>query len=360
MEYESLTNICRPKQWKTLTLNQLINGEYPVYGANGIIGYHNTYNHENPCLAIGCRGTCGSVFVSKPKSYLNGNAMALDKIDEEYDQTFLYYFLKYYDFSKVITGTSQPQITIKSLKEVMIPKIDKELQKKYIEEISIIDNLILNKKQEILCYDELIKSRFVEMFENEKEQVRLGDCCDVHARIGRQSLTKDEHLKEGDYMLITGTDFDNGEINYSTCVYVAKERFEMDKHIILKNDDVLITKDGTIGKVAVVHNLQKPATLNGGVFVVRPDNRFNKDYIASVFKGSLFLNYVETIKTGATIHHLNQKYLVEFKIPVPSIEKQNEFADFAKLIDKSKFVIQQQIKDLTELLEKKMDEYFNN
>lgn len=70
----------------------------------------------------------------------------------------------------------------------------------------------------------------------------------------------------------------------------------MDPHIILKNDDVLITKDGTIGKVAVVHELPKPATLNAGVFVVRPDDRFNKEYISYVFRGPLFSDYVEASK----------------------------------------------------------------
>lgn len=181
------------------------------------------------------------------------------------------------------------------------------------------------------------------MFGKCNETVRLGDCCEVHARIGWQALTKDEHMQSGDYMLITGTDFKNGEIKYDTCVYVAKDRYEMDRHIILKNDDVLITKDGTIGKVAVVHNLPKPATLNAGVFVVRPDERFNKDYIANVFKGPLFSEYVETTKTGATIKHLNQKHLVEFMIPVPSLEEQLCFATLAKQVTKLKFFTNRQI-----------------
>ena len=197
------------------------------------------------------------------------------------------------------------------------------------------------------------------MFGDLKDTVRLGDCCDVHARIGWQALTQKEHMLSGEYMLITGTDFKNNEIDYSTCVYVSKERYEMDPHIILKNDDVLITKDGTIGKVAVVHNLPKPATLNGGVFVVRPDNRFNKEYISYVFKGPLFEEHVEKSKTGATIKHLNQKFLIEFKIPVPSMEKQIEFAEFSKEVDKSKFVVQKRIELYKELLNKKMDEYFN-
>ncbi len=175
------------------------------------------------------------------------------------------------------------------------------------------------------------------MFGECENTVRLGDCCEVHARIGWQALTRDEHMKTGEYMLVTGTDFKDGEVNYSTCVYVAKERYEMDKHIILRNDDVLITKDGTIGKVAIVHNLPKPATLNAGVFVVRPDEIFNKEYIANVFKGPLFSDYVEASKTGATIKHLNQKHLVEFMIPVPSLEEQEAFSQFIKRIDKSKY-----------------------
>jgi type I restriction enzyme S subunit len=176
------------------------------------------------------------------------------------------------------------------------------------------------------------------MFGDIKDTIRLGDCCRVNARIGWQSLTTKEHMKTGIYMLITGTDFKNNEVDYSKCVYVSKERYEMDEHIILNNDDILITKDGTIGKVAIVHNLPKPATLNGGVFVVRPDDRFNKEYIAYVFKGPLFEEFVNKSKTGATIKHLNQKHLVEFNIPIPEKDEQVKFSNFYKQVDKQKFI----------------------
>ena len=159
-------------------------------------------------------------------------------------------------------------------------------------------------------------------------------------------------------MLVTGTDFINGRVNYDTCVYVAKERFDMDPHIILKENDVLITKDGSIGKVAVVHNLPKPATLNGGIFVVRPDDKFNKEYISYVFKGPLFERFVDLSKTGATIKHLNQKHLVEFTIPLPSIEKQNLFAVFSNQINKSKVAVQKALDEAQLLFDSLMQEYF--
>jgi len=182
------------------------------------------------------------------------------------------------------------------------------------------------------------------MFGKLKDVIRLGDCCEVHARIGWQALTRDEHMQSGDYLLVTGTDFVAGKVNYDTCAYVSKERYEMDPHIILRDNDVLITKDGSIGKVAVVYDLPKPATLNSGVFVVRPDDKFNKEYISYVFRGPLFERFVELSKTGATIKHLNQKYLVDFCIPLPSMEEQKTFAIFSKQIDKSKVVVQKYYK----------------
>ena len=251
---------------------------------------------------------------------------------------FLYYYCLKNNKKFYVEGTTYPKFDMSSFSNSMVDVPSISEQKSIIGSLDTILHLIENEEKQLKLHDELIKSRFIEMFGDLNKAVRLGDCCEVHARIGWQSLTQKEHMSSGEYMLITGTDFKNNEIDYSTCVYVSKERYEMDPHIILKNDDVLITKDGTIGKVAVVHNLPKPATLNGGVFVVRPDNRFNKEYISYVFKGPLFEEHVEKSKTGATIKHLNQKFLIEFMIPVPAIDKQNEFAKFYELIDKSKFV----------------------
>ena len=64
----NLFDICQPKQWKTIAVKDLKNEGYPVYGANGIIGFHNEFNHEKETLLIGCRGSCGEVHISQPKS----------------------------------------------------------------------------------------------------------------------------------------------------------------------------------------------------------------------------------------------------------------------------------------------------
>ena len=102
----------------------------------------------------------------------------------------------------------------------------------------------------------------------------------LKARIGWQGLTTAEYLKSGDYYLVTGTDFFNGKIDWDNCNYVDKNRYEQDKNIQIKEGDILITKDGTIGKVAYIDNILKPTTLNSGIFVVRPkEKNYNTKYL---------------------------------------------------------------------------------
>lgn len=91
----NLFDVCQPKQWKVIPKSVLSSTGYAVYGANGIIGHYHEYTHEKPTIMIGCRGSCGGVIVSKPLSYINGNAMALDNLSEEIvSLTFLARFCK--------------------------------------------------------------------------------------------------------------------------------------------------------------------------------------------------------------------------------------------------------------------------
>jgi type I restriction enzyme S subunit len=99
---------------------------------------------------------------------------------------------------------------------------------------------------------------------------RIKDHTYVKGRIGWQGLRSSDFLYEGDFYCVTGTDLKNGDIDWSNCYYVPKNRYDQDKFIQLKVNDLLITKDGTIGKVALVHKLPKKSTLNSGVFVTRP------------------------------------------------------------------------------------------
>ena len=157
----------------------------------------------------------------------------------------------------------------------------------------------------------------------------------MHARIGWQNLRTSEFLDVGDYMLITGTDFEDGKVNYSTCHYVEKERYDQDKNIQIKNGSILITKDGTLGKVAYVEGLSMPATLNAGVFNVEIKNKNETDgrYLFQFLKAPFLMDYVAQKATGGTIKHLNQNILVDFPISSPSKEEQTKIGEYFSSID---------------------------
>lgn len=176
--------------------------------------------------------------------------------------------------------------------------------------------------------------RFKE-FSNEWSEKRLMDIATMHARIGWQNLRTSEFLDHGKYMLITGTDFDEGKINYSTCHYVEKTRYDQDKNIQLCNGSILVTKDGTLGKVAIIKELPKPATLNAGVFNVLPIDKSitDNDYLFQYLKAPFLLDYVSKRATGGTIKHLNQNILVNFPVLIPQAEEQKKIGNLLNKMD---------------------------
>lgn len=192
---------------------------------------------------------------------------------------------------------------------------------------------------------------------NGVEYKRFDEACTLNARIGWQRLTKAEYKSSGEYLLITGTDFTSSyEVNYSSCVYVSEERYLQDKKIQIKNGDVLITKDGTLGKVAQVSDLSMPATLNGGVFVVRPkDELLLPRYIMYFLLSGHFQKVVDQQKTGSTISHLTQALFSRLQLPVPPLEVQREIV---RVLDSFTLLTAELTAELT--ARKKQYEFYRN
>ena len=135
----SIFDIARPKQWKTIPKKELLDEGFPVYGANGQIGYFSDFTHETPTLMITCRGaSCGNVHISEPKSYINGNAMALDNLSENVNIKYLYYYLQSANFTEVISGSAQPQITQEGLKKLVIKLAPAVEQKRIADKLDSV------------------------------------------------------------------------------------------------------------------------------------------------------------------------------------------------------------------------------
>lgn len=150
----------------------------------------------------------------------------------------------------------------------------------------------------------------------------------MKGRIGWQGLKSEDFIDNGPYC-VTGTDFINGKINWDTCYHVSEERYKMDSNIQLKIGDLLVTKDGTIGKLAKVTELPEKACLNSHLLIIRPLNeRFTNEYLYYVISSDVFVRYYKYSSTGSTIESLSQDKLGNFIFPVYDLLSQQQIVDY--------------------------------
>ena len=172
----------------------------------------------------------------------------------------------------------------------------------------------------------------------------------LNGRIGWQGLTSAEYKEEGPY-LITGTDFHNGTINFETAVHIDEKRWSEASQIQVENGDLLITKDGTVGKVAIISGLDDKASLNSGVLRIETVDEIDRKFLYYVLLSDEFWMWFNYTNSGAsTILHLYQNVFDEFTFTFPPKNEQQKIADFldkkTAQLDKAKNLLEEQIQKL--------------
>ena len=338
--------------------NQSDEAPYPVYnGGTTNTGFYEKYNRTENKIIISARGANAGYVNRVFTKYWSGNSCyTIDVQDETVDWSYVYYYLKNNEIQLV--GAQQnggiPAVSKRRVEEFEIPVPPFEVQQeivsvldKFVELKSVLKaELEVRKKQYEHYREELLN------FDDNIEYCSLGDSCYIKARIGWQKLNKSEYLSEGDYLLVTGVNITKtNRVNFDTCYYVSKERYDMDANIQLQNGDIIITKDGTIGKVALIEGMEKPAVLNSHLFVIRDiTGKLNHKFLLYVFLSNYFTRFVEGNKTSGTIAGLNQATMVKFMIPFPTLNEQERIVH---MLDK----FLQLIKGLTDELEVRHKQY---
>lgn len=273
-------------------------------------------------ILISASGTIGRsvIFDGKEAYFQDSNIVWISNDESVAINKYLYYCYQIIDW-KVDGGTIK-RLYNYNLKNVKIPVPSFSEQYRIVGILDTFTASIDNLKEQIAQRRkqyEYYRDQLLDLEGKETNEVlSFGNDFQLKARIGWQGLTKKEYKETGDYKLVTGTDFTrNLRIDFDNCVYVDKERYEQDEYIKLKVGDVLITKDGTLGKVAYIDYLEMPATLNGGVFVVRdPKNRITPKFMMYYLTSNNFKKWMQQNHTTGSIQHLTQKLLSSFTIPL--------------------------------------------
>lgn len=360
MEKILLTSICRPKQWKTISTKDLKESGFPVYGANGKIGFFDKYTHEFPTLLITCRGaTCGNINISEPKSYVNGNAMALDELSPNFDIFFLKHYLEFRKFNDVISGSAQPQITGQGLSKIKIPLIPLQEQKRIATLLDTADSLRQKDKALLQKYDALAQSLFLELFgdpvRNEKgwEKKKL-------SAVGKLDRGKSKHrprnapeLLNGPYPLIQTGDVANAK-SYIKEYKSTYSEIGLKQSKLWPKGTLCITIAANIAKTGI---LTFDACFPDSVVGFIPNEQTNTDFVQHWI--SFLQKMLEDSAPESAQKNINLAILKELEIICPPIELQNQFAEQIQLIEKQKELVMENLKKSEELFMGLLGESFN-
>jgi type I restriction enzyme S subunit len=332
VEWKKLGEVCELERGVRVIKKDLKQeGLIPVY-QNSLtpLGYFDKSNYPENTPFVICAGAAGEVgFCSKP--FWAADDCTCIMCSSAANNKYIYYCLlvNQHTLKSQVRKASVPRLSKDVIGKLLIPIPSLSEQNRIVGILDTftasIDNLkeqIAQRRKQYEYYrDQLLYLEGKEV----NEILSFGNDFELKARIGWQGLTKKEYRKSGEYKLVTGTDFTkNLRIDFDSCVFVEKERYEQDEYIKLKVGDVLITKDGTLGKVAYIDKLEMPATLNGGVFVVRdPKKKVIPKFIMFYLTSCHFKKWMKQNHTTGSIQHLTQKLLSSFTIPVlPELEQQ--------------------------------------
>ncbi len=260
------------------------------------------------------------------------------------------------------TGIQNLQKKTYFSKEINVPPLPE--QQKIAAHLDSIQSAIDNKKQQLAQLDELVKSKFVEMFgENPVESGKwkvetLGSKSELITKGASPRWQGVEYQSEGT-LFVTSENVREGYVDLTKSKYLPDEINEILPRSILKKNDVLINIVGaSIGRAAI-YEFEQKANINQAVALVRLNSSdLDKTFLLIYLNSELAMKLYQSMIKGGARDNLSLKNISDLSIPVPPIELQTTFAEYVQKIDSAKSIIKTQLEDLQELLDSKMDEYF--
>ncbi|EAK0342600.1 restriction endonuclease [Campylobacter jejuni] len=347
-ELVKLGTICKIYQPKTITAKEIQeNGDYKVYGANGVIGFYNKYNHKDSEVAMTCRGaTCGTINYTEPLSWVTGNAMIITPLKNNLIlKKFLVYILPLSNVKNIITGSAQPQITKNNLTTLKIPLPPLEIQKQIVAECEKVEEQHNTLSLSIKEYQKLIKAMLQKcgIIENNQEYElnsildKINNLCKIN--LDSEFLSsfnktiKEYTLSNPIFKLSIGKRVLNNELleNGQIPVYSANvlEVFGFINKEILQdydNDSVLWGIDGDWMVGFMPKNKKFYPTDHCGVLRV-DDTKINAKYI------SFILNEAGKKQGFSRKLRASIDRIKALRVKLPSLEFQDQIADITDKIE---------------------------
>ena len=338
-------------------------GQYPIYGSGGVMGYADDYICEADTVIIGRKGSINNpIYVPEPFWNVD-TAFGLSAKREKLLPRYLFYFCKKYDFEKLNKTVTIPSLTKTDLLKIRIKLPDIMAQQEIVDKLTIIEVIIGWRKRELSLLDNLIKARFVELFGDPVsnplswEKRTLKEVC---VKLNDGTHFSPESYETGQYKYVTAKNIKLSGFDFSNITYVPEEVHRpIYERCNPEMGDVLYIKDGATTGIAMVNTLEEEFTLLSSVALLKQNRAIMNGYfLTALLNNEDMYRDIRNNMGGAAITRLTIAKLNAIKVIMPPIELQNQFAEFYKQTNKSKVAVQKALDETQLLFDSLMQQYF--
>ena len=340
------------------------NGQYPIYGSGGIMGYALDWLCPENCVIIGRKGNINKPLFVESKFWNVDTAFGLSANQECLIPKYLFYFCLDYNFERHNRAVTIPSLTKIDLLKVKMLVPPKPTQLSIVSELDKLNELIQIKKEQLKDYDALAQSIFYEMFGdpvvNEKgwEVMSLGDICEITSS---KRVFANEYVDMGVPFYRSKEVIEKSkQLPISVELYISESHYDKIKSSfgVPQIGDILVTAVGTIGKIWVVDTNEPFYFKDGNLVWLRNIKGAHCEY----FRYSLFYLIDEYKKVNANGAAYNALTIAKLKLmlcPLPPLSLQQSFAHKIEQIERQKAAVQSTITDLETLLAARMQYWFD-
>ena len=317
-----------------ITASDRKEGPYPYYGANGIQDHVDDYIFDDELVLL---AEDGGNFGSKErpiayrvsgKCWVNNHAHVL-KPKDGMDVDYLCYSLMFYDTEKLVNGATRQKLTQAMMRKMLIPKRSMSEQKKIVATLNTMRDSMVKQTKRIELLSDLIKARFVEMFE-ECEKIKLSDFATI--TMG-QSPTSDSYNDSGD-----GLPFFQGKADYGD-KYTVVRHYTNKPTKVVEYGTVLMSVRAPVGPVNIASD--KCCLGRGLCGIVAKPGVSNNEFLFNAIKA--MKNEISQKGTGSTFKAISKNDVLDIELPKATMQEQKQFATFVAQVDKSKFALSNEL-----------------
>ncbi len=281
-------------------------------------------------------------------------------VDEKLNRRYLLHYLKsditLTYIKAYASGSVRDNLKFSILKDFPINLPSAEEQEQIVATLDGIEHLIALRKEELASLDELVKSRFIELFESGNYPVcRLGDVC---SKITDGTHKTPNYLDAG-VTFISAKNIVNGELDFSDVKYISDQEYaEIQKRCQTEMGDILLSKSGSLGAPVIVKTTERIGLFESLAVIKYDRSKLLPAFLCEQLKSDRIQRQFKVGTKGVAIKHLHLGVIADTDIVVPPIKDQNAFAAFVEQTDKSKLAVQKALEELEILKKSLMQQYF--